>query len=49
VANLPGGGDEILAVISGELKQIIPGELAPMLLIVSKRLWRRQFPISITD
>jgi hypothetical protein len=49
MTNLSDGGDEILVVISGKLKQIILGELAPTLLIISERLWRRQFTIGITD
>jgi hypothetical protein len=43
VANLPGGGYEILAVIASKLDQIIPGELAPTLLVISKRIWGKQY------
>jgi hypothetical protein len=48
VANLPGGGYEILAVIASQLKQIVPGKLAPTLLVISKRIWRKQYSMSIT-
>jgi hypothetical protein len=47
MTNLPGGGNKILAIFSGQLKQIIPGKLAPTLLNISKRIWRKQFSISI--
>jgi hypothetical protein len=44
VANLPGSRDEVLAVVSGELKKIISGELVPTFLGVSQwfcmRSWR---------
>jgi hypothetical protein len=37
VTDLPGGGNKILAVVSGKLKQIVPRELAPTFLSISKR------------
>jgi hypothetical protein len=49
MTDLPGGGDEILAVFSGKLKQIVAREFAPTFFIISKRIWRTQILISITD
>jgi hypothetical protein len=42
VTDLPGGGDEILTIFSGKLKQIVARELAPMFFVISKRIWRTQ-------
>jgi hypothetical protein len=49
MTDLTGGEDEILAVFSCKLKQIVARELAPMFFIISKRIWRTQISISITD
>jgi hypothetical protein len=47
VADFPGGGDEVLAIFSGQLQQVIARELAPTFLIISKWIWKMQFLISI--
>jgi hypothetical protein len=47
MANLPGRGDKVLAIISGKLKKVIPGIPVPARFIVSKRLCTRQSDTSI--
>jgi hypothetical protein len=41
VAYLPGGGDEIFAIIACKLKKVVSGEQIPTFLRVSKRLCMR--------
>jgi hypothetical protein len=49
VTDFPGGGDEILAVFSGQLKQVIARELAPTFLVISEWIWKTQILLKTTS
>jgi hypothetical protein len=47
VTYLPGGGNEIFAVVTRKYKEIVPRKAIPALLRVSKWLCKRQSDISM--